>query len=258
MLPALKPIHFDVFGFSLTTFDLSVSAGVVVGVAIAWLLVKRSALSVALLLQVGVGMLCAGFIGAHLFLVIAYHPEMLRENPWILIDVWNGLSSYGGMMGASVFIIAFFRNDGEIKYQWFDILVFAFTHGMVLGRLGCYFSHDHPGIPSQSFLAIAYEHGSELDMGALEMLYLLAILPILYWMRHRCFRSGKLLAITCMLYGSGRFVLDIFRIEEARYWGLTPGHYASVLLVGVGFLLWQRRNFSNVEMLCEERTLTAK
>jgi prolipoprotein diacylglyceryltransferase len=37
-----------------------------------------------------------------------------------------------------------------------------------------------------------------------------------------------------------RFFLDFLRIDDARYFGLTPGQYASVLLVVVALLILRR------------------
>jgi phosphatidylglycerol:prolipoprotein diacylglycerol transferase len=42
-----------------------------------------------------------------------------------------------------------------------------------------------------------------------------------------------------------RFILDFFRATDiagadARYFGLTPGQYSAILLVGVGIWLWKK------------------
>lgn len=51
-----------------------------------------------------------GILGAHLLHVLGYHPELLRtEGPWVLLKVWDGVSSMGGVLGGLAGIALFFR-----------------------------------------------------------------------------------------------------------------------------------------------------
>ena len=40
-----------------------------------------------------------GFIGAHVFDVLAYQPGRLSEDPLLIFKLWQGISSYGGFIG---------------------------------------------------------------------------------------------------------------------------------------------------------------
>src|SRR5215210_3023687 len=42
-----------------------------------------------------------GFIGAHVFDVIAYQWHELERDPLLLIKIWAGISSYGGFIGGA-------------------------------------------------------------------------------------------------------------------------------------------------------------
>src|SRR5690606_35732250 len=43
-----------------------------------------------------------GFVGAHVLDAIFYYPDKVAQNPLFLLELWAGLSSFGGFTGALV------------------------------------------------------------------------------------------------------------------------------------------------------------
>ncbi len=58
-------------------------------------------------------LLISGFVGAHLFDVIAYQWDKLAEDPLLLLKITSGISSYGGFIGGSL---------GFATYVWWKRL----------------------------------------------------------------------------------------------------------------------------------------
>ena len=54
------------------------------------------------------------------------------------------------------------------------------------------------------------------------------------WMKAR---PGLLCGLVLMLYSPYRFLLDGMRQSDARYLGLTPAHYATMILFAAGIYL---------------------
>ena len=50
-------------------------------------------------------------------------------------------------------------------------------------------------------------------------------------------RPGLLAGLVLMLYSPYRFMLDGMRQSDARYLGLTPAHYATIVLFAAGIYL---------------------
>src|SRR5687767_12324662 len=42
-----------------------------------------------------------GFLGAHIFDVVAYEWPRLMKDPLLILKVWDGISSYGGLLGGA-------------------------------------------------------------------------------------------------------------------------------------------------------------
>jgi phosphatidylglycerol:prolipoprotein diacylglycerol transferase len=183
-----------------------------------------------------------GIAFAHVFDVVAYYPERLRENPLELLRFWGGISSFGGMIGGLTGLYVVMRRRGMSPpemLRFVDCLLFALPFTLAVGRLGCALQHDHPGVSSTHWLAVNFPDGPRFDLGLLEFLYvsLMALLFALLSRRRR--PDGFYIGLFFAAYGPVRFVLDSLRVSEARYLGWTPGQYLSLLAAGIGlWTLW--------------------
>ena len=199
-----------------------------------------------------------GFTISHWVSVIFYFPQDVIKNPWLLLMIWNGLSSVGGFFGALVGVWWFARKHNQPRLPLIDALVFGFVTGFTFGRLGCSLVHDHPGtfvenLPSWlswlEVMAVGPWPGTggrfRLDLGLLEFLYDVGIVIFVYliynWRKDR--KPGHLTGLVCLLYGPYRFLLDFARgSQDPRYFGLTTAHYATLALILIGvYLLFIRK-----------------
>lgn len=195
-----------------------------------------------------------GFIVGHFVHVLAYNPHQLEEQGIMaLLRVWAGFSSYGGFLGAIIGTILFYKVIRPRPF-WLhaDTVVYGFPFGWLLGRLGCFSAHDHIGERSTFFLAVdfpPYLGGPRHDLGLYEALWMVIVCFIFYLLRDRPFRPGFFTALFAMLYAPIRFLLDFLRNTDlqgadARYFGLTPAQYGSILMFlgGLGVILYLQRN----------------
>jgi len=184
-----------------------------------------------------------GIVGAHLVHLLLYHPEELRENgPLQLFKLWDGLSSTGGVIGGIIGCIAFLRRRGIRFATYADAFAVAVPPGWAVARLGCFSVHDHPGVLTSFFLAVAFPEGARHDLGLYDALVLTTITVVVYMLQRRTALQGRLLVVVALLYGSSRFVLDFLRARDlpysdARYFGLTPAQYGALILVMWG--IWK-------------------
>jgi phosphatidylglycerol:prolipoprotein diacylglycerol transferase len=180
-----------------------------------------------------------GIVGAHVFDVLAYYPERLRENPLELFRVWGGISSFGGMLGGLLGLYLVMRRRRMSRtdmLRFVDCLIFALPFTLAIGRLGCALLHDHVGISSTHWLAVAFPDGPRFDLGLLEFFYVSLIAALFAALGRRSWPDGFFIGLFFAAYGPVRFVLDSLRVSEARYFGWTPGQYLALVAAGVG--LW--------------------
>ncbi len=187
-----------------------------------------------------------GLVSAHVFDVVAYYPERLREDPFELFRVWGSLSSTGGMLGGltGLYAVARWRGlDRRDLIAFVDVVMFALPFTLALGRLGCALQHDHLGIASTHWLAVAFPSGPRFDLGLIEFLWVAGIAGAFLWLDRGPRRPGFWLATFFALYAPVRFGIDFLRTDDATYAGLTPAQYLAMgaTLGAFGWLIRTRR-----------------
>jgi phosphatidylglycerol:prolipoprotein diacylglycerol transferase len=187
-----------------------------------------------------------GLVSAHVFDVIAYYPERLRDDPLELFRVWGSLSSWGGMVGglSGLAFVAWRRGLGaEGVLRFIDLAVYALPITLAVGRFGCALQHDHLGVASTHFLAVNFPTGPRFDLGLLEFLYLIPVSLVFVALGRQPRPTGFYLGLFFALYSPARFAMDALRNEDARYFGWTPAQYLCVAatLAGVALVVWALR-----------------
>ncbi len=185
-----------------------------------------------------------GLIGGHFMHIFAYHPELLTS-VWVVVRVWDGLSSMGGVLGALVGIFIYFRKEKIPLTPYLDPLALGTSVGWSIGRFGCFLVHDHPGVRTDFFLAVDFPGGPRHDLGLYDMFVLMTIAVVLFLVKRTHPRPGTLMGLLAVLYTVPRFFLDFLRASDLsfvdrRYAGLTPGQYTVILVFAVGVWLIAR------------------
>ena len=142
---------------TLGVFGLLVVIGVLLGIQVAIrYYAKQKDLDEWLFRDEIFWVLVFGFIISHWVSVIFYFPEKIQENPWVLLMLWNGLSSVGGFFGAFIGMNWFLRREKQPILVYADGNMFGLLLGMCFGRLACAWVHDHPGkiVEAGTFLAV--------------------------------------------------------------------------------------------------------
>lgn len=258
-IPIPLPEHLDIFGFrasfpqdwSIQPFGVLVAIGVMLGASLSERRGKEVGIHPNAVASCVAHVLIGGFVIGHVFDAIAYHPEVVLENPIFLLRIWDGLSSFGGFLGAVTGLFVYLKRYGVDGRVIGDPIAWAFPLGWMFGRTGCFVVHDHPGAPTDFFLGVRdYEVGeppyvTRHDMGLYEILWAASVMGLFVYLSKTPRKRGFYLGLLPILYAPVRFGLDFLRATDleqgdARYFGLTPGHYSAIVLLaaGVAFLRW--------------------
>jgi phosphatidylglycerol:prolipoprotein diacylglycerol transferase len=221
-----------------------------------------------------VGMFCAHALDA-----IFYHPDAIAKNPLFLLKVFDGLSSFGGFIGALVGAIGWSRItfakglfSPRLRASPLPLLPFAecttpaFVYTFTLGRVGCALVHDHPGALARNGAPFSVDwpvdendgihtvvgpfhvvHGSlsRYDLGLLELLFLLFMVAAVLATWKKRLPLGTYIAMCALSYSPVRFCMDFLRRHEgpdsdARYGALTFAQYACIAFFVLGlYFAWK-------------------
>jgi phosphatidylglycerol:prolipoprotein diacylglycerol transferase len=232
--------------FTIQAFGIFAAAGVYLAVRLTARAAAGRGLDPRPVVDYALWGLLAGVVSGHLVHLFLYHPEELRQ-PLRIVQVWEGLSSFGGLLGGILAAAVFFRRRGLRFHDYADAFALGVAPGWAVARIGCFAVHDHPGVRTSFPLAVAFPGGARHDLGLDDALVLFGIAAGLWLLDRRGWLRGRLLAVMAVLYGVARFLLDFLRASDvpypdARYLGLTPAQYACFLLLGYGgWELRQRR-----------------
>ncbi len=233
----------------LQPFGLLVATGVLVGIALVNRRARRFGVDVQQLESFLTWILVSGFIFGHVLDTVMYYPEELLTQPWRLFLLWEGLSSFGGFIGATLGAVTwkFYRTEPWLKLgrrvllrklvrreqpvellPLSDLVMAVFPVAWIFGRMGCSVVHDHPGAfattssplavafgsgPVQDFYLFALRYGStpRYDLGLLEMLFAVVLSAgfALTWRRGG--NRGWYVVAATVLYAPARFSLDFLR-----------------------------------------------
>jgi phosphatidylglycerol---prolipoprotein diacylglyceryl transferase len=243
----LLPDHlFDLFGYPIHMFGVLVAIGVILGDRIVVREGTKRGLEARDVKFLNARIVIVGFIMAHLVSVIFYFPERIKQSPWILINFWAGLSSFGGFLGALLAFLYYTRKEKIPALVYADSVALGLSVGWIFGRTGCFSAHDHPGRKTDFFLAVRFPEGSRFDLGLLELLFTIVMTAILFAYARKPRAAGRIIGLFATMYAPVRFFLDFLRATDVerpdeRYAGLTPAQWACMATLAVGIWLLTRK-----------------
>jgi phosphatidylglycerol---prolipoprotein diacylglyceryl transferase len=195
----------------------------------------------------------SGFLGAHIFDVIAYQWSDFMADPVLILKIWAGISSYGGFIGGAI---------GFTLYVWWkrlppllyaDVTGVGLLPAFTIGRIGCSVVGDHLGKTSDFFMAQTWpaavdKNGDTIswvtrhNLGIYEFLYLLPVCAIalgLAFRKSKRMPAGFIAVMIGAMYAPVRFFLDYLRptTTDPRYLSLTFAQWSSVLALSVSLFV---------------------
>ena len=230
----------DLGPLTIAWHGIGIAAGIAAGGWLASRFAAEQRLSRERLINLVVLIAVAGIVGSRLFFLAEQDPAAL-VNPAEWLGT-RGFSFYGAMLlGVAAVGFALWRRGLDRAYL--DALAAGFPLGLAVGRIGDVINGEHYGGPSDAPWAIRYTHpdaevpvtGVAYHSGGLyEVLLGLAMLAVIWPLRHRFKTPTQLLWVVVAAYAAGRFVIFFFRDDSDELAaGLSNGQWTSLVLIAV-------------------------
>jgi len=262
----MYPTILRIGDFSISSFGLMIFLSFLVG---AWVLagqLRRRGLNPELAWDLLIWIAIGGIAGAKAY-YIALHVEDLLADPLGSVLSRGGFVWYGGLIG------------GVAAYYWqvhrrrlplgtmFDATAPALALAYAIGRVGCFLVGDDYGLPTDSWVGIAFPQGAPpstagylRSIGAdipasipdsqvvavhptqlYEVGAALVMFAILWKLAARKWQPGRLFGVYLALYGVERFLIEFVRAKSDRILlGLSTSQFVSLLLLVVAAVIWIR------------------
>ena len=205
MIPYFNGHLFDIGSIPIHLFGVLVAIGVIVGDRIVVAEGKKRGLEEQDVRFLNARIVIGGFIMAHLVSVIFYFPERIKENPLVLLNVWSGLSSFGGFLGAFLAFLHYTKKEKIPRLPYADSVALGLSVGWIFGRTGCFTAHDHPGRHTSFFLSVNYPGpgGPRHDLGLDELLFTIVMTVVLFRYAKKPRPAGHVIGLAAMMYAPG-------------------------------------------------------
>src|SRR4051794_6930902 len=119
MIPYIPPNALKVG--PVEPFGLFAAAGIYLAAHLMTRVAKKMNLDILPLLDFAPWGVAGGIVGGHWVHLFLYHPEEI-DSFWRILKVWDGLSSFGGLLGGVLATVLFFRVKGVSFWKYADAL----------------------------------------------------------------------------------------------------------------------------------------
>ena len=211
----MYPLLLEIGGFRLHSYGLAVAAAVLLALWLAGREARRKRFGPAVIEELALPVVLAGFLGARLGYVVGCEPELLWRDPLGIVAVWRGgLALHGGLVAGFGAAIWFCRRRRLAAWRLADAAAPALALGQAVGRLGCFLSGDAYGTPADVPWAVTFTNPAALaPLGV-------PLHPV------QLYEAGLDLVLLAVLWGTRRHPAF-----EGRQFVLWAGGYALIRVV---------------------------
>ena len=273
---------FTVFGFEIAYYGVIMALSMVCGALMAYHEAKRTGQKVDDYIDYTLFGIVGGIICARLYYVI-FEWDYYSKN---LTQIFNlrggGLAIYGGIIGAVVVAVIFCKVKKMKFFKFTDTAVLGLITGQIIGRWGNFFNREAFGSYTNSLFAMQIptnffiEHGriDEIVSNGLydkatyvvsgneaatfiqvhptflyeSMWNLVLLLLIIFFFTKRKKFDGELIAIYCIGYGIGRFLIEGLRTDSLMIGstGIRVSQILALILAvfGTAFIIYKRKKIT--------------
>lgn len=257
-----------VIGLPIHSYGLMIMVGALLAMYLAAREGRRKGIEPARFYDFGIAMVLTGILGSRIFYYVQNYSAKFEGEPWYaFFEIWKGgLVLYGGVLGGVLAGLAYIAAARMPLWATLDTAAPFAALGHGFGRLGCFmFGCCYGGPCDDAFaLGVSFPGGSPPadDHGLLGYIppgagggslavhptqlyaaaHALLLCGILWFYLRRSPPGGAVTALLGVLYGIGRFVLELVRADMPVNWtGMTTAGAMSVVLTGGCGLLLVRR-----------------
>lgn len=235
----MNPVAFEIFGLSIRWYAILLSAGIMVGIILAYYEAKRLGHDPEYIIDLALWCVPAGVIGARLYYVAFewqyYRGDLLK----ILNTREGGLAIHGALIGAVLVGYIFTRVKKLPFLQTADIVAPSIIIGQAIGRWGNYVNQEAHGGPTSLPWGIMVDGVRVHPTFLYESLWNLGVFIILLLLRRKKKFDGQLFLLYGILYSLGRFWIEGLRTDSLMFYGLRTAQLVSLaVIVSFSVLYW--------------------
>lgn len=242
----MKNEWFSIGNFTIHGYGAMIAIGFFLCVILAFYRAKKHGLNPEAMIDIALIGIVAGFLGAKLLFVIVEFPTFIK-NPMSILGS-EGFVVYGGIIAGVLSAIVYCHRKNLEFLKYFDMAAPSIALAQGFGRIGCFFAGCCYGRVTDAWYGVEFPAGSMAPAGVklipTQLIssagdFLIVILLLLYHKRAK--HTGNVGAMYMLLYGVGRFFIEMLRSDDRGAVGmLSTSQMISVVIVAGACLLFFR------------------
>jgi len=258
----MHPILIDLGFFALPTYGVLIAVAVLVGLWTMRRRADRAGLDGVRTVDFALWLVIWALVGAKLLLVIVELPRYAGDPMQLLRLVRAGGVFLGGFLAALVAAAVLLRRYRLPALPTFDVMAPSLALGHAIGRIGCLMAGCCWGAECHLPWAVTYTDpqaaanvGTPLHVPlhpfpVYAAAFNLGLYLLLAALHRRRPAAGRVFAAYLLVYGCGRFLLELTRGDAARGYLLegllstSQGISLALVAVGAGLYWWAGRRGS--------------
>lgn len=245
----MHPILFQFGPFKIYSYGLAVACAFLVAAYLASREARRQNFPAEKMLNLCLYAVIAGIIGARLLYVLQNYNFYLQYPQKIIMLYRGGLSFYGGLILATIFVIVYLKRQNLPIAQNLDIIAPYLALAQSIGRIGCFFNGCCYGKPTTAFFAV-YFPGENIPRHPVQLYNSLNLLLIFVLLRtvqskadKRAKIGGRIFLLYCLFYSLMRFFMEYLRGDNLRIFAnLTAHQLISIFIFLLCLIIWQKKS----------------
>lgn len=246
----MKVDLFSIGKFTVHTYGLMIAIGVILAVVVGMKRAEKKELIAEEVLNMAIICVIFGFLGAKILYVLENFQQFL-VSPLSVIGS-SGFVVYGGIIIGVISIIIYCRIRNYSFFRYFDLLMPSVSLGQAFGRLGCFGAGCCYGKETDAAWGIVFTNSpyapnnvSLIPTQLISSAGNFAIMIILLLFSRKAKKVGDVGALYLLLYGIGRFCVEILRENEQGGIGpFTTAQLFSFVFIAASIVLFIRNRKS--------------
>jgi phosphatidylglycerol---prolipoprotein diacylglyceryl transferase len=232
----MHPVLFRFGSFEITSFGAMVALGAALGILLLRRELIRSGLDGAKGMDAALVGVLGGLAGAKLLYVVEHLAEPLSST----LLSRGGMSWFGGLTGGVIAGLAMVAWQRLPLMAVLSAAAPALTLGQAVGRIGCFLVGDDYGKATTLPWGIAFPEGLPPTSDRVhptqlyEAALLFAMTAILVGLRRRGAGNHVVFGTYLLAAGGVRFLIELVRVNEVVFLGLTTAQLFSIAIAVLG------------------------
>jgi phosphatidylglycerol---prolipoprotein diacylglyceryl transferase len=241
----MKPVLFELFGFSIFGYGTMIAIGICAALIMVSYRAKKRGYDEDSVINMSILAIVLGILGGKLLYIITELKSVIAD-PSILKDVGSGFVVYGAIIGGALGVYLYCKRKGWQVLKMFDLVIPAVALAQGFGRIGCFFAGCCYGKPTNMTIGVEFKNSYFAPPGVhlhptqiYSSVFDFCLAFFLLWYARKERKNGRVFSMYVIIYSIGRFLVEFLRDDlRGNVWIFSTSQFISIFTLILGIAVF--------------------